>query len=52
MGIFSCPCCVCHGVGVCVSGGEQELVKTFTGWQVLECWQEMEAVLGDMFLGE
>ena len=34
LGIFSCPCCVCVP-GVCVSGGEQTLVKTFTSWQVL-----------------
>ena len=25
----------CPGAGVCVSGGEQELVKTFTAWKIL-----------------
>ena len=53
MNLFLPVCCVCV-VGVCVSGGEQELVKTFTSWQVLASWQVLEggvgggAVLGDV----
>ena len=57
MGIFSCPC-VCPA-GVC--GGEQELVKIFTAWQILaslentgkpgkywQAWKILGAVLGDI----
>ena len=36
-------------VGVCVpggGGGEQGLVKTFTTWQVLGCWQVLDGVGG------
>ena len=44
LGIFSCPCVVCPGGGVCVLGGKQELVKTFTTWQVLASWQVLGAV--------
>ena len=30
--------------GWCVLGGQQRLVKTFTGWQKLASWQELGAV--------
>ena len=43
LGIFSCPCVV-WVLSVCVLGGEQWLVKTFTSWQVLGCWQVLGAV--------
>ena len=36
MGTF--PACVCVVLVVGVCGGEQMLVKTFTGWQVLASW--------------
>lgn len=36
--------CVCCPAGVCVSGGEQGLVKTFTDRQMMASWQVLEAV--------
>ena len=51
---------MCPAGGVCVHGGKQGIVKTFTSWQVLASWQVLGAVsvvsglvvLGDMFLRE
>ena len=33
---------------MCVPGGEQELVKIFTSWQVLASWQVLGAVFGEL----
>ena len=35
---------MCVARQVCVSGGKQWLVKTFTSWQVLASWQVLGAV--------
>ena len=40
----SFPARVVCVVGVCVSGGEQELVKIFTDRQMMASWQVLEAV--------